>query len=114
MDNIQKVFKDYTSKDAVIRGAIARVKTSYYPTLIEIEKEVLRRFCHDVTQSKYSDALANALFRGGIKSMYDLYDTPEEQIMRIRGIGEKRRENIQKMKKFLYDAVQKRSESTCE
>ena len=63
--------------------------------------------------SKYSNRLANALFRGGIKSVNDLYFTSEEQIMNIRGIGETYREDIHNVKKILDEAVQKRSEELC-
>lgn len=64
--------------------------------------------------SKYSNRLANAMIRGGIKSVNDLYDTSEEQIMNIRGIGETYREDVKNMKKILDEAVQKRSEELCD
>lgn len=102
------------SKEMLIKAALRSVKISYYPTAIEIEQEVLRRFCHDIMDSKYSNRLANALIRGGIKSVNDLYGTSEEQIMNIRGIGETHREDIQNMKKILDEAVRKRSEELCD
>lgn len=105
---------DYTSKEILIKAALRNVKIPYYPTVIEIEHEVLRRFCHSIIGSKYSKRLANALIRGGIKSVNDLYATSEEQIMNIRGIGETYREDIQNMKKILDEAVQKRSEELCD
>ena len=101
---------NHTSKEMLIKAALTSVKIPYYPTVIETEKEVLRRFCHSIIGSKYSNRLANALLRGGIKSVNDLYVTSEEQIMNIRGIGETYREDIQNMKKILDEAVQKRSE----
>lgn len=54
------------------------------------------------------------MIRGGIKSVNDLYDTSEEQIMNIRGIGETYREDVKNMKKILDEAVQKRSEELCD
>ena len=101
---------DYTSKEMLIKAALGSVKIPYYPTLIETEQEVLRRFCFSVMESKWSNRLANALIRGGIKSVNDLYFASEEQIMNIRGIGEKYREDVKNMKKILDEAVQKRSE----
>ena len=110
MDNVMSQ-EDYISKETLIKAAaLMSVKFPYYPTTIEIEQEVLRRFCHSIIDSKYSNRLANALIRGGIKSVNDLYITSEEQIMNIRGIGETYREDIQNMKKILEEAVQKRSE----
>ena len=105
---------DYTSKETIIKAALRSVKISYYPTVIETEQEVLRRFCHSIMDSKYSNRLANAMIRGGIKSVNDLYATSEEQIMNIRGIGETYREDIQNMKKILDEAVRKRSEELCD
>ena len=105
---------DHTSKEMLIKAALRSVKIPYYPTLIETEQEVLRRFCHSIMDSKYSNRLANALIRGGIKSVNDLYFASEEQIMNIRGIGETYREDIQNMKKILDEAVQKRSEELCD
>ena len=112
MDNMKSQV-DYTSKEMLIKAALRSVKIPYYPTAIEIEQEVLRRFCHSIMDSKYSNRLANAMIRGGIKSVNDLYDTSEEQIMNIRGIGEKYREDVQNMKKILDKLVQKRSEELC-
>ena len=105
---------DHTSKEMLIKVALRSVKISYYPTLIETEQEVLRRFCFSVMGSKWSNRLANALIRGGIKSVNDLYFASEEQIMNIRGIGGTYREDIQNMKKILDEAVQKRSEELCD
>ena len=105
---------DYTSKEMLIKAALGSIKIPYYPTLIETEQEVLRRFCFSVMESKYSNRLANAMIRGGIKSVNDLYFTSEEQIMNIRGIGETYREDIQNMKKILDESVQKRSEKLCD
>lgn len=113
MDNMKSQV-DYTSKEILIKSALASVKNPYYPTLIETEQEVLRRFCFSVMESKWSNRLANALLRGGIKSINDLYDTSEEQIMNIRGVGETYRKDIQKMKKILDEAVQKRIEELCD
>lgn len=113
MDNM-KTKVDYTSKEMLIKAALTSVKIPYYPTVIETEKEVLRRFCRSIMDSKYSNRLANALLRGGIKSVNDLYDTSEEQIMNIRGIGETYRKDIQNMKKVLDKLVQKRSEELCD
>lgn len=101
---------NYTSKEILIKAALRSVKILYYPTLIETEQEVLRRFCSSVMESKWSNRLANALLRGGIESVNDLYATSEEQIMNIRGVGEIYREDIHNMKKILDEAVQKRSE----
>lgn len=109
MDNMKSQI-NYTSKEMLIKAALTSVKIPYYPTAIETEQEVLRRFCFSVMESKWSNRLANALLRGGIKSVNDLYATSEEQIMNIRGVGEKYREDIQNMKKILDEAVQKRSE----
>lgn len=105
---------DHTSKEMLIKAALRSVKIPYYPTVIETEQEVLRRFYRGIMDSKYSNRLANALLRGGIKSINDLYDASEEQIMNIRGIGETYREDIQNMKKILDEAVQKRSEELCD
>lgn len=113
MDNMKSQV-DYTSKEMLIKAALRSVKIPYYPTAIETEQEVLRRFCFSVMESKWSNRLANALLRGGIKSVNDLYATSEEQIMNIRGIGESYREDIQNMKKILDEAVQKRSEELCD
>lgn len=115
MDNMKtKMAKmDYTSKEMLIKAALTSVKIPYYPTVIETEQEVLRRFCFSVMESKWSNRLANTLLRDGIKSVNDLYDTSEEQIMNIRGIGEKYREDVQNMKKILDKLVQKRSEELC-
>ena len=113
MDNMKSQV-DYTSKEMIIKAALRSVKILYYPTVIEIEQEVLRRFCHSIMDSKYSKRLANAMIRGGIKSVNDLYATSEEQIMNIRGIGETYREDIQNMKKILDEAVRKRSEELCD
>ena len=68
MDNM-----NYTSKEMIIKAALRSVKIPYYPTVIETEQEVLRRFCHSIMDSRYSNRLANALLRGGIKSVNDLY-----------------------------------------
>lgn len=105
---------NYTSKEMLIKAALGSVKIPYYPTLIETEQEVLRRFCHNIMDYEYPNRLVNALIRGGIKSVNDLYATSEEQIMNIRGIGETYREDIQNMKKILDEAVQKRSEELCD
>ena len=105
---------NYTSKEMLIKAALRSVKIPYYPTLIETEQEVLRRFCFSVIESKRSNRLANALLRGGIKSVNDLYFASEELIMNIRGIGETYRKDIQNMKKILDEAVQKRSEELCD
>ena len=105
---------DHTSKEMLIKAALRSVKIPYYPTVIETEQEVLRRFYRGIMNSKYSNRLANALIRGGIKSVNDLYATSEEQIMNIRGVGETYREDIQNMKKNLDEAVQKRSEELCD
>ena len=113
MDNMKSKM-DYTSKEMLIKDALTSVKSLYYPTLIETEQEVLRRFCFSVMDSKYSNRLVNALLRGGIKSVNDLYGTSEEQIMNIRGIGETYRKDIQNMKKVLDKLVQKRSEELCD
>lgn len=113
MDNMESQM-DYTSKEMLIKAALRSVKIPYYPTVIETEKEALRRFCHSIIGSKYSKRLANAMNRGGIKSVNDLYFTSEEQIMNIRGIGETYREDIQNMKKILDESVQKRSEELCD
>lgn len=113
MDNMKSQM-DYTSKEMLIKAALTSVKIPYYPTAIETEQEVLRRFCFSVMESKWSNCLANALLRGGIKSVNDLYFASEEQIMNIRGIGETYREDIQNMKKILDEAVQKRSEELCD
>lgn len=113
MDNMKSQV-DYTSKEMLIKAALTSVKIPYYPTAIETEQEVLRRFCFSVMESKWSNRLANALLRGGIKSVNDLYATSEEQIMNIRGIGESYREDIRYMKKILDDAVRERSEEICE
>ena len=112
--NNMKSQMDYTSKEMLIKAALTSVKIPYYPTVIETEQEVLRRFCFSVMESKWSNRLANALLRGGIKSVNDLYATSEEQIMNIRGIGESYREDIQNMKKILDEAVRKRSEELCD
>ena len=109
MDNM-----NYTSKEMIIKAALRSVKIPYYPTEKKKKKEVLRRFCHSIIGSKYSNRLANALLRGGIKSVNDLYTASEEQIMNIRGIGETYREDIQNMKKILDEAVRKRSEELCD
>ena len=113
MDNMKSKV-DYTSKEMIIKAALRIVKTPYYPKAIEIEQEVLRRFCHSIMDYRYPNRLANALLRGGIKSVNDLYFASEEQIMNIRGIGETYREDIQNMKKILNEAVQKRSEELCD
>ena len=113
MDNMKSQV-NYTSKEMIIKAALTSVKIPYYPTAIEIEQEVLRQFCFSVMGSKWSNRLANALLRGGIKSVNDLYATSEEQIMNIRGIGETYREDIQNMKKILDEEVQKRSEELCD
>lgn len=113
MDNMKSQM-DYTSKEMLIKAALRSIKILYYPTVIETEQEVLRRFCFSLMESKRSNRLANALIRGGIKSVNDLYITSEEQIMNIRGIGETYREDIQNMKKILEEAVQKRSEELCD
>lgn len=105
---------DYASKEMLIKAALGSVKILYYPTVIEIEQEVLHRFCHSIMDSRHSNRFTNALLRGGIKSVNDLYATSEEQIMNIRGIGETYREDIQNMKKILDEAVQKRSEELCD
>lgn len=112
MDNMKSQV-NYTSKEMIIKAALGGVKIPYYPTLIETEKEVLRRFCHSIMDYEYPNRLVNALLRGGIKSVNDLYATSEEQIMNIRGIGETYREDIQNMKKVLDKLVQKRSEELC-
>ena len=112
--NNMKSQMDHTSKEMIIKAALRSIKIPYYPTAIETEQEVLRRFCHSIMDSKYSKRLANALLRGGIKSVNDLYATSEEQIMNIRGIGETYRKDIQNMKKILDEAVQKRSEELCD
>lgn len=112
--DIMKSKVDYTSREALIKSALRSIKNLYYPTAIEIEQEVLRRFCFSLMDSKYSNRLATALIRGGIKSVNDLYFASEEQIMNIRGIGETYREDIQNMKKILDEAVQKRSEELCD
>lgn len=112
--NNMKSHMDYTSKEMLIKVALRSVKIPYYPTAIETEQEVLRRFCFSVMESKWSNRLANALLRGGIKSVNDLYFTSEEQIMNIRGIGETYREDVQNMKKILDNAVRERSEEICE
>ena len=112
MDNV-KTKVDYTSKEMLIKAALTSVKIPYYPTVIETEQEVLRRFYRGIMDSKYSNRLANALLRGGIKSVNDLYFASEEQIMNIRGIGETYRKDIQNMKKVLDKLVQKRSEELC-
>ena len=104
----------HTSKEMLIKAALTSVKIPYYPTVIETEKEVLRRFCRSIMDSKYSNRLANALLRGGIKSVNDLYFASEEQIMNVRGIGETYRKDIQNMKKVLDKLVQKRSEELCD
>ena len=105
---------NHTPREVLIKSALRSIKNPYYPTAIEIEQVVLRRFCHSIIGSKYSNRLTNALLRGGIKSVNDLYATSEEQIMNIRGIGETYREDIQNMKKILDEAVQKRSEELCD
>lgn len=105
---------NHTPREVLIKSALTSVKIPYYPTAIETEQEVLRRFCFSVMESKWSNRLANALLRGGIKSVNDLYATSEEQIMNIRGVGEKYRKDIQNMKKILEEAVQKRSEELCD
>ena len=112
--NNMKSRVDYTSKEMLIKAALRSIKILYYPTVIEIEQEALRRFCHGIMDSRYSNRFTNALIRGGIKSVNDLYTTSEEQIMNIRGIGETYREDIQNMKKILDEAVQKRSEELCD
>lgn len=104
---------NYIPKEMLIKAALTSVKSPYYPTAIETEQEVLRRFCFSVMESKWSNRLVNALLRGGIKSVNDLYATSEEQIMNIRGIGEKYREDVKNMKKILDELVQKRSEALC-
>lgn len=104
----------HTSKEMLIKAALTSVKIPYYPTVIETEQVVLRRFCRSIMDSKYSNRLANALLRGGIKSVNDLYATSEEQIMNVRGIGETYRKDIQNMKKVLDKLVQKRSEELCD
>lgn len=43
MDNMKSQL-DYTSKEMLIKAALRSVKIPYYPTLIETEQEVLRRF----------------------------------------------------------------------
>lgn len=105
---------DYTSKEMLIKAALRSIKILYYPTVIETEQEALRRFCHSIMDAKYSNRFANALIRGGIKSVNDLYFASEEQIMNIRGIGGTYREDVQSMKKILDEAVQKRSEELCD
>lgn len=105
---------NHTPREVLIKSALRSIKNPYYPTAIEIEQEVLRRFLHSIMYSKHSNRLANALIRGGIKSVNDLYATSEEQIMNIRGIGETYREDIQNMKKILDEAVRKRSEELCD
>lgn len=112
--NNMKSQVDYTSKEMIIKAALGIVKIPYYPTVIETEQEVLRRFCHSIMDSRHSNRFTNALLRGGIKSVNDLYATSEEQIMNIRGIGETYREDIQNMKKILDEAVRKRSEELCD
>lgn len=112
--NNMKSQMDHTSKEMIIKAALRSIKIPYYPTAIETEQEVLRRFCHSIMDSKYSKRLANALLRGGIKSVNDLYFASEERIMNIRGIGETYREDIQNMKKILDEAVRKRSEELCD
>lgn len=104
---------NHTPREVLIKSALRSIKIPYYPTVIETEQEVLRRFCHNTMDYEYLNRLVNALIRGGIKSVNDLYDTSEEQIMNIRGIGETYREDIQNMKKILDEAVQKRSEELC-
>lgn len=112
MDNMESQM-NHTPKEMLIKAALRSVKIPYYPTAIEIEQVVLRRFLHSIMYSKYSNRLANALLRGGIKSVNDLYATSEEQIMNIRGVGETYRKDIQNMKKVLDKLVQKRSEELC-
>ena len=105
---------NHTPREVLIKSALRSIKNPYYPTAIEIEQVALRRFLHSIMYSKHSNRLANAMIRGGIKSVNDLYDTSEEQIMNIRGIGKTYREDIQNMKKILDEAVQKRSEELCD
>lgn len=112
--NDMKAQVDYLSNEMLIKAALRSVKIPYYPTLIETEQEVLRRFCHSIMDSRYPNRFTNALLRGGIKSVNDLYATSEEQIMNIRGIGETYREDIRYMKKILDDAVRERREEICE
>ncbi len=58
---------------------------------------------------KDSTTIKNALFRGGIKSMSDLYNADIEDLKRLRGIGGGRIIKVKEMKDFLDSQVNEES-----
>ena len=77
----------------------------YYPTVQEKEIFALKKLVADYVDSKDYNTILNILRRAGIESIYDLYNADERQILKGRGVGLKRIEQIMKMKSAINQNV---------
>lgn len=77
----------------------------YYPTVQEKEIFAFEKLVASYVDSKDYNTILNILRRAGIESIYDLYNADERQILKGRGVGLKRIEQIMKMKSAINQNV---------
>jgi len=68
----------------------------YYPAKYELERYALEKLCHDVCGRK-NVTIRNVLLRGGITSISKLYETSDEDLLKLRNVGSINLELIHKM-----------------
>lgn len=81
---------------------IEEITFGFYPTKSELDMEALRNFCEDTSVS-------NALMRGGIRSIKELYEADEERIRKIRNMGEKKLIKVMELKRLLEKCLEEAS-----
>lgn len=78
--------------------------TKSYLPVKELEREALKNFCSEHC-GKHFVAIFNALMRGGICSIEDLYNADIETLKRLRNIGTVKLAYILDMKRYLNSQI---------
>lgn len=79
----------------------------YYPTVREKEIFALKKLVEESVSVKDYHSILNILSRAGVKSIYDLYNADEKQILKARNVGPKRMALIMEMKSVIDQNVTK-------
>jgi len=78
------------------------------------DEYLLRAICKDISEDAPIDVfdltvrVYNSLKRVGIKTVYDLWNTPEEDLLEIKNIGEKGKQEVLRVRKVLCEVLQKK------
>lgn len=81
---------------------LEEITFGFYPTKNELDMEALINLCDDTS-------ISNALLRGGIRNIEELYEADEERIRNIRTIGEKKLIKIMEIKHILEEHIEEAS-----